>query len=269
MDGSINTETFRRIIDLIIFQQRFKANPQNIYEKFCEISKRMEKTENVNQTLRNENQKLILANEVFQRKILVREDQLKKHIFTPFTVSPQRNPKFPNPEQFGGARDKLKPFKFNMKAKFQTNGDWYLTEEGKLNYAFSRLKGLAQGQILPRMNPNNTYASPSAPTTMNTVPTQHQVTTTYTNPPPHLPTDQGDPMDLSATNRGFKKPLTAEQRKHRFENNLCLYCGKPGHKALDHKLTRFTQRINFVSEIFTPTPPAPAQFAIETPPATN
>lgn len=27
------------------------------------------------------------------------------------------------------------------------------------------------------------------------------------------------------------KPLTAEEKKRRFEENLCLYCGEPGHKA--------------------------------------
>ena len=107
MDDSINTETFRRIIDLTTFRQRFKTNLQGIYEENCEISKRIEKIENVTQTLRNENQKLTLANEVFQRKFLVKEDQLKKHIFTPFTVSPQQNPKILNLEQFGGARDEL------------------------------------------------------------------------------------------------------------------------------------------------------------------
>ena len=74
-------------------------------------------------------------------------------------------------------------------------------------------------------------------------------------------------MDLSATNRGFKKPLMAEQKKYRFENNLCLYYGKSSHRALDQKLIKNTQRINFVSEAFTPTPPPPAQFAIEGPPA--
>ena len=96
-------------------------------------------------------------------------------------------------------------------------------------------------------------------------PAQHQVTTTYITPAqPQF--DQNDPMDLSATNRGFKKPLTAEQRKYRFENNLCLYCGKFGHRILDHKLIRFTQRIDFVSETFTPTPPPATQLAIEGPP---
>ena len=63
MDDPMDTETPRRIIDLITFQQRFKTNLQNIYEKNCEISKRMEKTENVNQTFRNENQELTSTNE--------------------------------------------------------------------------------------------------------------------------------------------------------------------------------------------------------------
>ena len=59
----------------------------------------MEKTEDVNQTFRDENQELMSANEIlnitnqtFQRKILVREDQLKKRFPIPFTA--QRNPNF-------------------------------------------------------------------------------------------------------------------------------------------------------------------------------
>ena len=391
MNEPMDTETLRRIIDLIIFQQRFKTNPQNIYEKICEISKRMEKTENVNQTLRDENQKLTSTNETLnttnqtlQRKILTVENQLKKSFPTPFTT--QRNPKFFDPKQFGGTRDELELFKFNFKTRLQANGDWYPTDKKKFNYAFSRLKNFVQGQIFPKMNFNNVlkintvekllqcfdvnfgdhnkkqtvqnkinvlkqrkrffheylvefqkhindtgydvanqkyclfagmqwelnmllvqhdtdlltfdemvklstslafraqlvnqnrlknysaplfnniYASLSASTTMNTIPTQHQVITTYTNPP-HFQTDQNDPMDLSAANRGFKKPLTAEQKKYRFENNLCLYCGKSGHKAFDYKFIKFTQRINFVSETFTHTPLPPAQLAIEGPPA--
>ena len=112
---------------------------------------------------------------------------------------------------------------------------------------------------------NNIYV-PSTLSTTGHGPAQHQVTIIYTTPAqPQL--DQNDLMDLSSTNRGPRKPLTAEQRKYRFENNLCLYCGKPGHRAFDHKLSRFTQRINFVSEA--PVSPPPAQFTIEAPPATN
>ena len=322
--------------------------------------------------------------QVFQQKILVKEDQLKKRFFTPFTV--QRSPKFPNPEKFGGTRDELEPFKFNFRAKFQANSDWYPDEDGKFNYAFSRLKSFAQSQIFFKMDPTNVlkiytvefflqcldvsfgdqnkkqtvqskihvlkqkkrffheylaefqkyindtgydvanqkycffvgmqwelnmllvqhdidrltfdemvklsialisrvqlanqnrfknynsvffsnkiYAPPTLSTTSH-VPAQHQVTTIYiTFAQPLL--DQGDPMDFSTTNKGPKKPLTAEQRKYRFENNLCLCCAKPGHRALDHKFFHFIQRINFVSEAFVS--PPPAQFTIEAPSMTN
>ena len=115
-----------------------------------------------NQALRDENYELNSTNEIqnttiqaFQQKILVKKDQLEKRLLTPFTVSPQRNPKFPNFDPFGGVRDEFEFFKFNMKAKLQANGDWYFTEKGKLNYTFSRFKSFAQNQILPKMNPNN------------------------------------------------------------------------------------------------------------------
>lgn len=47
-------------------------------------------------------------------------------------------------------------------------------------------------------------------------------------------TYSGAPMDLDAShsNRKFK-PLTPQERQHRMTNNLCLYCGKPGHRAGD------------------------------------
>lgn len=44
--------------------------------------------------------------------------------------------------------------------------------------------------------------------------------------PQYIPMD----VDLARLNRG---PITAEQRQHRFRNNLCLYCEKPGHHARD------------------------------------
>ena len=81
------------------------------------------------------------------------EDQLKKSFPTPFTI--QRNPKFFDPEQFGGARDEHEFFKFNFKTKLQANGDWYPTDEKKFNYVYSRFKSLAQGQIFFKMNFNN------------------------------------------------------------------------------------------------------------------
>ena len=69
-------------------------------------------------------------------------------------------------------------------------------------------------------------------------------------------------MDLSAF-KGPRKPFTPEKRKYRFDNNLCLYCGKPGHKTMDHKIT--TQRVNFV----TPAPIVSAPRVIEAPLATT
>jgi len=38
----------------------------------------------------------------------------------------------------------------------------------------------------------------------------------------------------------FKKcgKLMPEQRQYRFDNNLCMYCGKQGHKAIDCKAPR-------------------------------
>lgn len=39
-------------------------------------------------------------------------------------------------------------------------------------------------------------------------------------------------MDLDSTKDGKRfKPLTIEERKRRMDNNLCLYCGEPGHRV--------------------------------------
>lgn len=58
---------------------------------------------------------------------------------------------------------------------------------------------------------------------------------------PHFqpPTDEAVPMVIGAM--GFKK-LTDAQKQHRFDNNLCMYCGKVGHQAVScpQKSTRTT-----------------------------
>lgn len=66
------------------------------------------------------------------------------------------------------------------------------------------------------------------------------VTTTYNGP---------QPMDLDASSSKRFKPLTPEERKRRYDNNLRLYCGKAGHRAGDcpekKKIKGFTRgRIN-------------------------
>lgn len=50
--------------------------------------------------------------------------------------------------------------------------------------------------------------------------------------PAQAPTPALIPMDIEATisKRG---PLTAEEKERRRRNNLCMYCGKPGHFALN------------------------------------
>lgn len=46
-------------------------------------------------------------------------------------------------------------------------------------------------------------------------------------PPPPPASQQYIPMDLSATN---SRRITPQERKRRFDNNLCLYCGQSGHR---------------------------------------
>lgn len=48
------------------------------------------------------------------------------------------------------------------------------------------------------------------------------------------PVLQNDPMDIdiNATSGQRFKSLDAEEKKRRFDNNLCLYCGAAGHKAV-------------------------------------
>lgn len=52
---------------------------------------------------------------------------------------------------------------------------------------------------------------------------------TFSKGPENHSTDP-EPMQIDAVRF---KPLTAEERKRRFEQNLCLYCGEAGHKAVD------------------------------------
>ena len=87
--------------------------------------------------------------------------------------------------------------------------------------------------------------------------------TIFVQPPAFVPIDQGDPMDLSVF-KGLRKPFTPEKRKYRFDNNFSFYCGKPGHRIMDHKNT--IQRVNFVTTVTIVTSPAKVPFAIEIPP---
>jgi hypothetical protein len=64
----------------------------------------------------------------------------------------------------------------------------------------------------------------------------------FAGPPrsgPHRPgiraLDDKPNMEINAFQGKPRKrgKLTPEERKHHMDNNLCLYCGKPGHKAQD------------------------------------
>jgi hypothetical protein len=58
--------------------------------------------------------------------------------------------------------------------------------------------------------------------------TQPSSSTPAYTPPPVSTTTDVVPMEVDAVRVGRGK-LTQEERDYRFKNNLCLYCGKPGH----------------------------------------
>ena len=129
-------------------------------------------------------------------------------------------------------------------------------------------------QAKPKNYPSFTHpvSNSNASPTNNILPVRRYVTTSvsrFTTPPITIfvqspvpaPTDQNDPMDLSAF-KGPKKLFIPEERKYRFDNNF--YCGKPGHRIMDHKST--TKRVNFVTPAPIVTSPTKTLFAIETPP---
>ena len=130
------------------------------------------------------------------------------------------------------------------------------------------IRDLLANQAKPKNYSNFTHpaSNSNVSPTSNTFPVRGYVTpfiTTFVKPPAPVPIDRNDPMDLS-TSRGPRKPLTPEERKYRFDNNLCLYCGKPGHRIMDHKIT--TQRVNFITPAPVVASPATAPFVIEAPP---
>ena len=59
----MDTSPFKRITDLITFQQRFQTNPQKIYQTIYETLNRMENTENINQVFRDKNYEFTSTNE--------------------------------------------------------------------------------------------------------------------------------------------------------------------------------------------------------------
>lgn len=52
-------------------------------------------------------------------------------------------------------------------------------------------------------------------------------------PPAHPPARDPQAMDLDASTSKRFKPLTYQEKQRRRDNNLCMYCGEPGHRAAD------------------------------------
>jgi hypothetical protein len=66
-----------------------------------------------------------------------------------------------------------------------------------------------------------------------------------TRTPGYYPPGRDMPMDLDATKRRFRnkqqgkgKRISQAEKEERFKKNLCLYCGKPGHRAKDCKASK-------------------------------
>ena len=142
MDYNHDHETprgFIKVDNQIIFTQEFAKKLIQIYKSMVNVLKQLKNTKRVNEVLKN--------------KFHERKNHDKKKVFTPafFNTTPQRTPKFPDPEKYGRAREELESFKYAFRAKFRANYDWYFTEDMKFDYAFSCLKNVARTQMLPKM----------------------------------------------------------------------------------------------------------------------
>jgi hypothetical protein len=70
---------------------------------------------------------------------------------------------------------------------------------------------------------------------------------------------RGDPMDLDATRRNARIPISTQEFQRRMRNNLCLNCAKPGHRARECKSQRNTTEGGSQTKSWTPRRTAPWQ----------
>ena len=131
-----------KVDNQIIFTQKFAKKPIQIYESMVNVLKQLKNTKRVNE---------VLKNEFHERE---NHDRKRTFTFVSFTT-PQRTPKFPDPEKYGGAREKLESFKHVLRAKLRANYDWYPTEDMKFDYVFFCLKNVVRTQMLFKMNEKN------------------------------------------------------------------------------------------------------------------
>ena len=83
-----------------------------------------------------------------------------------------------------------------------------------------------------RMGKDNNRFSTSRPSFSKVANVQYRAPRPAFVPPASLSGPQAMDLDTTRSNQRFK-PLTPEERKRRYDNNLCLYCGKSGHRAGD------------------------------------
>lgn len=69
----------------------------------------------------------------------------------------------------------------------------------------------------------------------------------------------GAPMDLDATRNKRFKPLTPQERQRRISNNLCLYCGGPGHSASGCPVKVNLQKSGRIHAVLTAPPSKPSK----------
>jgi hypothetical protein len=70
------------------------------------------------------------------------------HSTPPYLPPPQRSPEHPDPDVFDGSDTSTLPnFLMSMQIKLHTNADWYPTDQAKLAYFTSRLRGRAMDQV--------------------------------------------------------------------------------------------------------------------------
>ena len=94
------------------------------------------------------------------------------------------------------------------------------------NLLYERRKGSTTLTMRPSTTRIDTTFHRNQPSTFQTTPrnsTSSNITSSWSGPVP---------MEIDAVRPRFTH-LTDEERKHRKENNLCLYCGKAGHIAAD------------------------------------
>jgi len=77
---------------------------------------------------------------------------------TPATLPPRRSGKIPDPPVFDGNREKIEGFTAQLRLKLFSDPTLFPTPALRMAYAFNRLEGRAQAQILPYIQAGATFS---------------------------------------------------------------------------------------------------------------